>query len=321
MNRPFINAAIFTIAVVFVFGIVSQVVTDISGLGGQVAAAEGVNPEAGEAIYWGKGKCGTCHSIGSKGSAIRGVNHENLFITAAERAAELGLPSPTAYLVQSIADPEAYVVKGYKAEMPKVYQPPISLKPDEIRAVITYLQIQGGEADPGAIKLPEVILQAAAAGAKGEPFKIYQSGESKAGKTLFFDKDSPAGCAKCHTFDGQGGDVGPDLTEEASVRTLPFIIESILFPSAKIASGFEPVLLRTKDGRTINGVLRKEDDASITLVTKEGEVMTIPKADIARRAEDPPSIMPDNFSELLSVKQFHDILAFLQSKLEKQPGP
>lgn len=320
MNRPLLYTGIFTMVVVLTFAWVTEVVTSLSGLGGVQAATEGVNPEAGEAIYWGKGKCSTCHSMGNRGSAIRGPNHENVFLTAAERVAEnpdLGLTIPTDYLVQSIADPEAYVVEGFKAEMPFVYLPPIALQPDEIRAVITYLQTQGGEVDPGAIDLPNVILEAAASGAgEQQPFSAYLEGDALVGESLFFDADFPA-CSQCHTFDGQGGEIGPELTEEAGVRTLQYIIESILLPSEKIASGYEPILVLTKDGKRLDGVLRNEDDTSITLVTREGEEITIAKADIDRRDDDQPSIMPDNFGELLSVDQLHDILAFLQSRQQE----
>ncbi|MFQ5854851.1 MAG: c-type cytochrome [Anaerolineae bacterium] len=313
MNNAFVRVVIFTLVIVLIFVWIGQVLTDISGGGVTVVAAEGVNPEAGEAIYWGKGKCSTCHSVGSRGSAIRGANHENVAITAQERAAELGLSSATEYLVQSIADPSAYVVEGYKDEMPLVYRPPIALKPDEIRAVITYLQSLGGEVDVAAIQLPDVILQAATAGAGEEPFRPYLEGDPAAGEALFFDEASDVACGKCHTFDGRGGEVGPELTEVAGTRTLPYIIESILTPSAEIASGYEPVLLRTTAGKTINGVLRAEDETSLTIVTKEGEEIVVQKSDVARRAEDPPSLMPDNFAEILSVVQLHDILAFLQT--------
>ena len=256
--------------------------------------------------------------MGNRGSSIRGPNHENVFVTAVERAAELGLASPTEYIVQSIAYPESYVVEGFKAKMPQTYLPPISLQPDEIRAVITYLQTQGGEADPGAIDLPDVIIAAAATGSGEVPFRAYQEGDAASGKSLFFDLDGNAGCASCHTFDGEGGEVGPEITEESSVRPLQYIIESILFPSAVIASGYEPVLVRTSDGRTINGVLREDDDITLTLVTKDGEELVLQQSDIAQRKDDPPSLMPDNFGELLSMQQFHDILSFLQSTLPEQ---
>lgn len=322
MNNAFVRVVIFTLVVMAAFVWVGQVITDISGGGEAVVAAEGVNPEAGEALYWGRGKCHTCHSIGDRGSAIRGPNHENVALTAVERATERGLPSATDYLVESIADPSAYVVEGYKDEMPIVYRPPIALAPDEVRAVISYLQTQGGEVDIAAITLPEVILRAAAEGGGEEPFQTYMAGDPDAGEALFYDLEGVAACASCHTVGDQGGKVGPNLTDVAGTRTLPYIIESIVSPSAEIASGFEPVAFRATDGKIYTGVIREEPETAITFVTKEGEEITFEKADIQVRDENPPSLMPDNFPDLLTVREIHDLLAFLQRSagvLEETP--
>ncbi|MCH7760633.1 cytochrome c, partial [candidate division TA06 bacterium] len=158
----FLKIAIFTIMIIALFVYVSEVLTKISGQAVVTVAVEGVNPEAGEAIFWGKGKCHTCHSIGGQGSAIRcpnlgeGSQGPIMAIRAEERAKEQGLKSGTEYLIESLSEPGAYVVEGFKNEMPLVYKPPILLQPDEIKAVISYLQSLGGEVDIGAIKLPEV---------------------------------------------------------------------------------------------------------------------------------------------------------------------
>ncbi|MFQ5631146.1 MAG: c-type cytochrome, partial [bacterium] len=136
---------------------VCVVITRISGAGGAAGAAiAGVNPEAGEAIFWGKGKCHTCHSIGGRGSGIRCPNLGDsefgsvIGIRAEERALKraaqgAAMSSATDYLVESLAEPGAHVVEGFKNEMPYVYLPPIALNPDEVKAVISYLQSQGGE--------------------------------------------------------------------------------------------------------------------------------------------------------------------------------
>jgi putative heme-binding domain-containing protein len=200
-----------------------------------------------------------------------------------------------------------------------VYLPPISLQPDEIRSVITYLQSQGGEWDASVIDLPDVILETTPA--EGGGGISLPQGDASAGEVLFFDLESQAGCAQCHTYDGEGGDIGPELTEEASVRSLDYIMESILLPSAVIASGYEPVQLSTTDGLIYTGVLRSEDETSITLVTKEGEEVVVLISDVDRRKEDPPSLMPDNFGDLLSTKEFLDILAFIQEGRPEQPTP
>jgi putative heme-binding domain-containing protein len=75
----------------------------------------------------------------------------------------------------------------------------------------------------------------------------------------------------------------------------------------------------TSDGQIINGVLREETDTSITLVTKDGNELVVQKSNITQRKDDPPSLMPDNFGDLLSMKEFHDILSFLQGEQPEEP--
>lgn len=326
MQRTFIRVTALTLGAILFFVYVTKVLTAISGGGRPGAAVAGVNPEAGEAIFWGRGKCGTCHSIGNQGSAIRcpdlgqGSQGEQIFIRAAERARELGLAHPTEYLVQSIANPSAYVVEGFKDEMPIAYRPPISLSPDEIKAVITYLQSQGGEPDPGAVKLPREILEAQARPEEEAFPSFLAEGDQDFGNYLFFDVESNAACAKCHaaqnleTGELAGGRVGPDLSSVAGTRTRAFIIESILDPSAEIASGFEPYLAITSDGRFLSGILQEETADSVVLIDQNANQMRLAKAELDTLAQQQTSLMPGNFSEILTVEEFRAIIAFLQTQ-------
>ncbi|MFQ5650568.1 MAG: c-type cytochrome [bacterium] len=326
MKTGFLKVSIFATAIILFFVYITDLLTQISGGGGAGGGgATGVNPEAGEAVFWGKGKCFTCHSIGSRGSAIRCPNLGDsdlgpmIGLRAGERAAERAAAtgknmSATDYLVESIATPGAYVVKGYKNEMPLVYMPPISLSADEIKAVITYLQSQGDEPDPGAIALPARVL--AAASTAPEPFKPYIAGDWQAGRHWFYDVTGPAGCVRCHTAideNGQetGGTVGPALTMIAATRSPQYILESILSPSKVIASGYESELVITRKGTYLAGLAKSEDDETLMLVTSLPETLYVKKADIDRRVPQPVSVMPGNFAELLSVQVLHDILAYL----------
>ncbi len=321
---------VFVLVMLGVFVYIGAVVTAISGGGGTVAA-EGVNPEAGEAIYWGKGKCSTCHSLGERGSAVRGPNHEGVCGKARdERVAErqaagaATIQTATDYLVESIAQPQAYIVEGFSGAMPKVYLPPISLIPDEIRAVILYMQAQGCEPDVAAINLPAEILKAASAEVEaGGPFTLVVTGDPAAGKALFFDEAGSAACVKCHTVAGEGEEVGPELTDVAGTQTLEYIFESIMNPSAEIAAGdYEPIQVQLSDGTILSGIIKAEDDATVTIKDKEGVETVVNKPDInrERRYPDVPSIMPDNFGELLTVKQVADLIAFLQQSAGVLPN-
>lgn len=329
--NAFVKAAIFAVAVCAIYIYIGEVITEISGGAKSAVTAKGINPEAGEGIFWGRGKCHTCHSIGDRGSAIRGPNlgvhgtdfTEPIGVRAEERAKELGqkLGKPLTaadYLVSSHFDPGLYVVNGYKNEMPTVWKPPIGLSVDDILAVDLYLQSQGGEPNQEALmKSPYFAQLKAAAGSQSAAtavaFKPYLPGDPERGKEIFFDPNSKTPCAKCHTVGDKGGHVGPELTNIAGTRDIHYIIESILEPSAVIASGYEAYLVMTNDGEVIGGVKKGEDDTSITLADNSGKLHKISKDNIARMKQQKKSIMPDNFRDLLSVEDFHDVLAYLET--------
>lgn len=327
---------VFVLVMLGAFVYLGAIITVISGGGeGTASAATGVSAEAGEALYWGKGKCSTCHSLGERGSAIRGPNHLNVCGIArdqrvAERQAEgaANIQTATDYLVESIANPNIYIVEGFAGAMPRVYLPPIALTSEEVSAVILYMQAQGCEQDPAAINLPPAILNAATAEvAAGVPFTLVVKGDPEAGKALFLDSAGPAACVKCHIVAGEGASVGPDLTDVAGSQTVEYIFESIMGPSAQIApGGYEPIQLQLSDGTVLSGIITAEDDATVTVKDKDGVETVVNKSDIGRerRFPDVPSLMPDNFGDLLTVKQVADLIAFLQQSggvLEGEAAP
>jgi putative heme-binding domain-containing protein len=325
MTHPFLRVAAFAVAVVLSIVLVGELITRISGEGGRrpQAAAGAVTPEAGEAVFWGKGKCSTCHAVGTRGGAVRGPNQGDLGplglpigaraeARARERAQATGTPyTATEYLVESVVDPGAYVVPGYKNEMPDPTRPPIKLLPDEVRAVVAYLQSLGGTVDPAAIRLPERVLAAGKSPAASEEWRPYLPGDPRKGEALFFDPQGSAGCAKCHRVGDRGGTVGPELTEIAGTRDPRFIVEAILDPSKVIASGYESILVVTRAGRHVTGVVKREDGAGIEIADSQGELRRIPIGDIRERSPQPISLMPGNFREILTVEELHDLLAFL----------
>jgi len=317
------KTAVFVLIILGVFVYIGELVTEISGGEATTAVAEGISPEAGEAIYWGKGKCSTCHSLGGQGSAVRGPNHadvcakaRDLRLPERQAAGASHIQTATDYLVESIADPQAYIVEGFAGAMPKVYLPPISLTPEEITAVIVYMQTQGCEPDPAVIELPSEILNAAATEvAAGGEFTLALVGDPAAGQELFFDAEGAAGCIQCHTVGEEGADVGPELTDVAGTQTLAYIFESIMDPSAQIAAGdYEPIQVQLNDGSVLSGIITGEDETALTIKDKEGVETVVNLSDISRerRYPDIPSLMPGNFGQLLTVQQVADLIAFLQ---------
>ncbi|MFQ5783391.1 MAG: c-type cytochrome [Alphaproteobacteria bacterium] len=318
MTNATTKVFVFLLVVLGLYLWVGYSITELTGGGNRVSVAVEINPEGGEAIYWGRGRCFTCHSVGGQGSAVRGPNHGQfgekfplpMGARAVERAKERSEKegkhyTAVDYVVESLASPGAYVVEGYKNEMAVVYAPPISLSLKEIKAVVSYLMSLGGDLEMEAIDTnPSEITQAfyakisAAAAAGG--------GDPGAGAVVFEDN-----CIECHALGDEGGEIGPDLTGIAG-NGLKFITDSILRPAKKITPGFETYVVVNGEGRRVVGLKTRDADSEIDITRATGEVVTVAKDDIKEIAVDAnKSVMPDDLSEAMTVKDFQDLLSFL----------
>ncbi|MDP6875749.1 MAG: c-type cytochrome [Alphaproteobacteria bacterium] len=318
MNVVITRVFPFLLIVLGVYLWIGYSITELTGGGQKTSAAVDVSPEGGEAIYWGKGRCFTCHSVGGQGSAVRGPNHGQfgekfpmpMGARAAERAKERSEKEGEAftavdYMVESMASPGAYVVEGYKNEMAVVYAPPISLSLKEIKAVVAYLMSLGGDLDMEAIDTaPSEVTAAfyskisAAAEAGG--------GDPSAGAIVYEDN-----CSECHILAEEGGEIGPAM-DGIAAKGLKFISEAILQPAKTITKGFETYVAVDKEGRQSIGLKTRDEGGEIDITKANGDVVTLAKEDIKEiKIDDTKSVMPDDLSEAMTVKDYQDILSFL----------
>ena len=144
-------------------------------------------------------------------------------------------------------------------------------------------------------------------------WKPYMPGDPKAGEQLFFDEKGKALCAKCHSVHRKGGHIGPVLDRIAVRRAPEYIMESIVQPSKFIDPMFESVQAITKTGKAITGLRINETNFSIQLREENGRFHSFMKRDLDEVHVLTKSMMPDNISEQLTVKQLHDLFAFLMS--------
>lgn len=318
---------VFLLIVLASFLWVGNAITKLTGGEKKAAGAVEISPEGGETIFWGKGRCFTCHSLGDRGSAVRCPNLGQFgekfplpiglraVERAKERSEETGLAyTATDYLIESLGNPGAYIVEGYKDEMAVVYAPPISLSLDEIKAVITYLQSQGGDVDVEALNNPSEVAQQyynriAAASAAG-------GGDPGAGEEVFFEG---AGCADCHTLKGRGTPLGPDLSS-IGLKGVKAISEAILQPAASFTPGYETYTVIGKDGkemfdedgRKISGVKVSDDANEVEIALGPEDTVVVPKSEIKELVQDEnKSVMPEELVEALTVKDYQDVLAFM----------
>ena len=106
----------------------------------------------GQKIFFSKGQCALCHSIGPSESArcpdLKGI----------------GAKLSPEFMYESLTDPQAYIYldfrhegapKEYPARMPHINKNPIALSKQEIYSVIAFLQKMSGE--PISINVKDVL--------------------------------------------------------------------------------------------------------------------------------------------------------------------
>jgi putative heme-binding domain-containing protein len=144
-------------------------------------------------------------------------------------------------------------------------------------------------------------------------WKPYMPGDPKLGEQLFFDDKGKALCAKCHSVNRKGGHVGPTLDRIAVRRSPEYIMESIVQPSKFIDPLHEAVQVVTAQGKTIVGLRINETNFSIQLREENGRFHSFMKRDLEGFEVMKKSLMPENLAEQLTVKQLHDLFAFLMT--------
>src|SRR5262245_45433146 len=147
-----------------------------------------------------------------------------------------------------------------------------------------------------------------------------QSGNPKRGQVVF--ASATAKCATCHKVHGQGGDVGPDLSQVGGKLDRTHLIESILDPSAQIPDGFHATIIATTAGRVLTGIVKSESAQSVTLLDAEGKLQTVPLRDVESRALSKVSLMPAGLADGMTPAEFIDLVAYLESlRTGRRPTP
>jgi putative membrane-bound dehydrogenase-like protein len=137
-------------------------------------------------------------------------------------------------------------------------------------------------------------------------------GDPARGRRFFADLKGLA-CIKCHTVGMEGGNVGPELGSVGAKYPRDELIASVLNPSAKISSGYEPVALALSDGRIVTGIVRNETADAVEIQDADAKLVKVAKDDIDARKQSDVSLMPTGLAQGLSPRDFADLIAYLES--------
>jgi putative heme-binding domain-containing protein len=150
-----------------------------------------------------------------------------------------------------------------------------------------------------------------------------QLGDPRRGAILFYQ---PAlACTGCHlpAFSGSLPPLGPDLATPAKPIPDIELIQALLDPSLKIREGYETLTIITDDGRTLAGLLLKEDPKTLQVrdPAHPQTPFTIAKNQIERQSRGGPSLMPAGLTNsLASRQQFLDLVRYLIEINEHGPA-
>jgi putative heme-binding domain-containing protein len=155
-----------------------------------------------------------------------------------------------------------------------------------------------------------------ARGRKADPDALREAamnngGDPKQGKAIYLS--AAAKCASCHKVHGQGGEVGPDLSQVGGKLDRTHLIESILDPSAEIVQGYHATTLETKSGRVFTGILKSESASAVTLLDAEGKQVTVALRNSESRTVSNVSLMPAGLADGMTPAEFTDLIAYLAS--------
>jgi len=139
-----------------------------------------------------------------------------------------------------------------------------------------------------------------------------RAADAEAGRRLFYHANGP-GCARCHTVNGRGGRVGPDLSRIVESMNRIQLIQSILEPSSEIAPQFVSWAFETASGKVHTGMLVHENEGKTVIGDAEGKTIELKTIDIVQRVPQTKSVMPDKLPDLMTLQEFRDLVAFLES--------
>jgi putative heme-binding domain-containing protein len=123
-------------------------------------------------------------------------------------------------------------------------------------------------------------------------------------------------CIQCHTFKGEGGVSGPDLTQTGTRFSTKDILEAIIEPSLTISDQYGATVFVLKDGTTVLGRLIREDATKYYIAQNPFApqvVRELAKETVARTRLSEVSPMVPGLINRLNREELNDLVNYLKS--------
>lgn len=149
---------------------------------------------------------------------------------------------------------------------------------------------------------------------QGKAGTVQVHGDPKRGREIFFGRGD---CSSCHTISGEGGFLGPDLTDYAASASADAVRDQIVKSPRVPSYGYRTAVLTTAKGERFEGLIRNEDNFSVQLQAKDGSFHFFKKAELRTFERADSSLMPADYRRRLSDRELDDLVSYLM----KTPDP
>ena len=140
------------------------------------------------------------------------------------------------------------------------------------------------------------------------------SGDVSNGQKIFSGVGT---CSKCHIVNGQGKEVGPNLSEIGSKLSREAMFEAILYPSAGISHNYEAYNLVTVDGNAVTGLLTSKTDDEVVITSDDGIARKFASSDIEELQKQTTSLMPADLQKLMTKQELIDVVDYISTLKKK----
>ncbi|MEO1834480.1 MAG: c-type cytochrome, partial [Akkermansiaceae bacterium] len=139
------------------------------------------------------------------------------------------------------------------------------------------------------------------------PDRLYFGGNAERGRKLVLNH-AAAQCIRCHQLGKDGSNLGPNLSKIGARRTREHLVTSMLQPTKEISEGYGTIVLKTRDGEEINGLLTRKSEDFWVVTMADGKKRNLRPHEISSHTLS--STMPP-LGALMKAEEIRDVVEYL----------
>jgi putative heme-binding domain-containing protein len=123
-------------------------------------------------------------------------------------------------------------------------------------------------------------------------------------------------CSSCHTMRGEGGNIGPDLTQLGTRFSAKDMLESIIEPNKVVSDQYAATVLTMNDGSSILGRVTNENESTYFISQNPFApevIREIPKPDVQGKKYSYISVMYPGLINGMNEEELKDLIAYLMA--------